>query len=76
MEYLLDKVVERTAPQLSPDDLAERIIRAQELQELTGLSRTTIWRLERKGESPARVPLSGSSVGWRHSEVLEWMKLR
>jgi len=76
LEYLLDNVVERTTSQSSPDDMPERIIRAQELQELTGLSRTTIWRMERKGEFPSRVPLSGSSVGWRHSEIMEWMKQR
>ncbi|HIJ25790.1 MAG: AlpA family phage regulatory protein [Gammaproteobacteria bacterium] len=55
---------------------SERIVRAKELQELTGLSRTTLWRMERKGEFPDRVPLSGSSVGWRYSEVMEWMRTR
>ena len=52
----------------------DKIIRSKEVQELTSLSRTTIWRLERKGEFPARVPLTSGSIGWRLSEVREWIK--
>ena len=40
---------------------------------MTGLSRTTLWRLERKGEFPARVALCAGSVGRRLSEVENWM---
>jgi predicted DNA-binding transcriptional regulator AlpA len=43
---------------------------------MTGLSRTSIWRLERKGEFPARVSLTAGSVGWRMSEVEEWVNNR
>ena len=55
---------------------ADKILRAREVQEMTGLSRTTIWRLERKGEFPARVSLCPGSVGWRSSEVESWIKMR
>ena len=74
LEYLMNHVVTKVPS--STDSSPERIVRAKELQELTGLSRTTIWRMERKGEFPGRVPLSGSSVGWRYSEVMEWMRTR
>ena len=43
---------------------------------MTGLSRTSIWREERKGNFPARVPLSAGSVGWRLSEVEAWIQAR
>ena len=76
LEYLVDNVVTKSTTQSSPNTWPERIVRAKELHELTGLSRTTIWRMERKGEFPSRVPLSGNSVGWRYSEIIEWMKLR
>jgi predicted DNA-binding transcriptional regulator AlpA len=49
----------------------DKIIRSKEVQELTGLSRTTIWRLEREGKFPARVPLTASNVGWRLTDVQE-----
>lgn len=47
----------------------DKIIRSKEVQALTGLSRTTIWRLEREGKFPARVPLTASNVGWRLTDV-------
>ncbi len=36
---------------------------AREVMEITGLSRLTIWRLERKGVSPRRRGLSPEAVG-------------
>lgn len=76
LQYLVENVVTKDTATSTPDTFPERIVRAKELHELTGLSRTTIWRMERKGEFPSRVPLSGNSVGWRYSEIMEWMKLR
>jgi len=49
-------------------------LRTKEVQEMTGLSRTTLWRLERKGDFPDRVALSSASVGWKLSEVESWLK--
>ena len=72
LEYILDNVTQHKAPTPSKD-LAERILRIQEVIEMTGLSRTTIWRMERKEEFPARVQLGISSVGWRLSEIQEWV---
>lgn len=54
-----------TIPESSPDI----ILRAKEVKEITGLSRTTLWRLESKGDFPRRVSLGVGSVGWRYSEV-------
>jgi len=58
--------------QLSP----ERIFRSKEVQKMTGLSHISIWRLERKGEFPARVPLTAGSVGWRLNKMEEWINSR
>jgi predicted DNA-binding transcriptional regulator AlpA len=72
LQYLLGTVNGEVMPppsQSSPD----RILRSKEVQEMTGLSRTTLWRLERKGEFPARVALCAGSVGWRLSEVELWL---
>jgi predicted DNA-binding transcriptional regulator AlpA len=54
----------------------DHIIRAKEVQSMTGLSRTTLWRMENKGEFPRRVSLGVGSVGWRHSEVQHWLANR
>lgn len=60
--------------QSNNNPLPDKIIRSKEVQELTGLSRTTIWRLEREGKFPARVPLTASNVGWRLTDVQEWIR--
>ena len=70
--YLLGNVTGAISPPM-PQSSPERILRSREVQEMTGLSRTSIWRLERKGEFPARVPLTAGSVGWRYSEVNSWI---
>lgn len=53
-----------------------RLIRADELEEKTGLSRTTIWRLEKAGEFPARRKLGRGAVAWLEDEVDEWIGSR
>jgi prophage regulatory protein len=43
---------------------------------LSGLSRSSIYRLEALGLFPARVKLSGSAVGWRSDEIHSWITSR
>ena len=57
-------------------DVADKILSAPEVSELTGLSRTTIWRLERDGEFPQRRQISRQRVGHLCSEVLRWIEER
>lgn len=52
------------------------IIRPRNLPTITGISRTTIWRLEKKGDFPKRVRLSAGAVGYRTSEVMSWLANR
>ena len=75
LEYLLS-CVSGNLPQTGFQNAPDRIIRTKEVQSLTGLSRTSIWRLERKGEFPARVPLGTGSVGWKYTEVQAWVHSR
>ena len=56
--------------------MPDAILNARQVKELTGLSRTTIWRLERSGCFPHRVQLSLSRVGWSREEVGVWMETR
>ena len=41
--------------------------------EATGLSRSTVWRLERDDKFPGRVRLGANSVGWHADEVEKWV---
>lgn len=54
----------------------ERVISTREAQNRTGLSRTSLWRLERAGGFPMRRRLSSNRVGWLESEVVAWMRTR
>jgi prophage regulatory protein len=44
-------------------------LRLRQVVSVTGLSRMTIWRLERAGEFPRRRQLGARSVAWLQSEV-------
>lgn len=66
-----------SAPQLVPRSImTERIIRIPELVQLVSLSAATIYRQERAGAFPKRLVLSPHAVGWRLSEVEEWLATR
>lgn len=54
----------------------DRFIREKECQQLTGLSRSCRYRLEKTGQFPSRRKLGGRSVGWSLSEVLAWKDSR
>lgn len=52
----------------------DRIIDEQECEFLTTLSRTTRWRLMRKGVFPKKVRISPNRDGWWLSTVLTYLK--
>lgn len=53
-----------------------RIVRAKEACLLTGLSRTTLWRLEKAGQFPKHRKLGPGSVGWTLEEITAWIESR
>jgi len=76
LEYLLDSIVDRNVATTSTENDKDRILRFPEVQELTGLSRTTLWRMEKDMKFPQRVQLGKASVGWSLGEVRAWIKHR
>lgn len=59
-------------------DLAseQRLIAFDVVRKLTGLSRSTIWRLERQGLFPRRRRISHRRVAWASVEVRDWAHAR
>lgn len=53
-----------------------RILRRPDVLKITGLSASTLERMERQGKFPQRVRLSRSTVGWREDEIIEWVDSR
>ena len=54
----------------------QRLIAFDVVRKLTGLSRSTIWRLERQGLFPQRRQISHRRVAWVSLEVLGWTQAR
>lgn len=51
----------------------KQILRRREVCAVTGLSYSTIYRLERIGRFPKRRQLSDAAVGWMRVEVEAWV---
>ena len=52
------------------------ILDEEKVRAVTSLSRTTRWRMERRGEFPKRVRLSPGRVGWRQADIEAWISSR
>lgn len=52
----------------------QKILRPAEVVRLTGLSLSTIKRLEKRMQFPLRVKLSLKAVGWKSSDIQSWIE--
>lgn len=64
-----------------PSTIAQRIFRMQQLEEIVGIRRSSIYAAIRDGHFPAPVPLTHQrsghgAVGWFESEVNAWVAER
>ena len=53
-----------------------KALRWPQIHELTGMSRTTVWRLETAGKFPRRRRLTSNAVAWIEDEIMEWLDSR
>ena len=56
--------------------MAQRILRRNEVENCTGLSRSTIYVWMAAGTFPKPVALGARLVGWRESGVTAWLEAR
>ena len=73
---MIDQTYKDTHAPEQTERMPTRILRYGEVCRRTGISRTTIWRLERKGVFPLRRQLSSGAVGWIEAEVEAWIASR
>jgi len=52
------------------------LLRCQQVQERTGLARSTLYKLISEGAFPAGIPLSGRAVAWDSFAVDAWIESR
>ena len=56
--------------------MEQKILRRSEVQRVTGLSKATIWRLVKMGDFPRPIRLGARAVGWKSSEIADWIESR
>ena len=54
--------------------IEHRLLRLPEVMELTGLSKTTIYRLEAIGRFPKRIKLGSNCVAWIAAETQQFIE--
>lgn len=53
--------------------MARKILRVHVVMQRTGLSRSAIYEMMRKGLFPQSVKISTRSVGWREEDIDSWI---
>ncbi len=53
-----------------------KLLRIKQVMEATGLSRMTLWRLEKAGDFPIRRRLGSNSAAWLESDIAAWIESR
>lgn len=54
----------------------DRFLGWSQVQDLTGLGRTTAWRLRRTGDFPEPVAISPGRKAWRARDIIDWHRTR
>ncbi|MFO1190840.1 MAG: AlpA family transcriptional regulator [Rhodoferax sp.] len=55
---------------------APTILRRHQVQQRTGLSRSTLYQYIKEGAFPASVQLGPRAVGWLESDISDWITAR
>jgi prophage regulatory protein len=53
-----------------------QILRRKQVEQMTGLSRSTIYQWIKDGSFPASITLGRRSVGWDMAEIQDWIQQR
>jgi len=56
--------------------MPDKYIRRHAVEEMTGLSRSTIYALMQQGEFPRPIKLTGKAVGWPERDIIAWLESR
>ena len=56
--------------------MRERLLRRPEVERVTGLARSSIYRLMQSGDFPRPVKVGPAAVRWRESDIAAWLESR
>jgi prophage regulatory protein len=66
----------KTSPKEMPTADASQFLRIRAVTRLTGLGRSTIYRLVAQDKFPTPVRLASRAVGWRRADLERWGETR
>ncbi len=61
---------------MNPFTNNDRLVGEKERREITTISRTHCWRLEKKNQHPIRIHLGPRRIAWKMSELVDWVNNR
>ncbi|WP_306131335.1 helix-turn-helix transcriptional regulator [Roseivivax marinus] len=53
--------------------MTDRILRRPEVERITGLSKSTLYRMIARGDFPAPARIGERAVGWHSRIVIDWL---
>ncbi len=56
--------------------MTDKILRQKDVQDITGLSRSTIYRHVNAGTFPAPIQLTDRLIGWHTRSIADWVAAR
>ena len=56
--------------------MACKYLRRRSVEEITGLSRSTIYLLMSKGQFPRPIKLTAKAVAWSEASIVDWLATR
>ena len=56
--------------------MQDRLLRRREVEKITGMSRSSIYRLMQEGEFPKPVRVDPTAVRWKSSDIIAWIESR
>ena len=54
----------------------DKLLRRRQVEEITGMSRSSIYRLMQDGQFPRPVKVGCAAVRWRESNIAGWLESR
>ena len=56
--------------------MQDRLLRRRQVEEITGMSRSTIYKMMQNGDFPRPVKIGPAAVRWRSSDITAWVESR
>ena len=56
--------------------MGDRLLRRREVEQITGMGRSSIYRLMKAGSFPRSVRVGSTAVRWRSSDITRWVESR